>query len=699
MARAALALVGVVFLFLGDKAGAVMSDRELFEALDLTRPELASVRAAWEARDLTLAKAEFVKHLKRRPAPPGFQDYSGPPPSAQDFDTTPADQVLRHEMTSVHYTHKFEGPIDWELDPINYLEWPWQLNRHYCWLDLGRAYWATRDERYAQEFVAQMVDWVNRYPPPEDEGDQSQCWRTIEAGIRMGRTWPEAWQLFLPSPHFSGDAMLTMVKSIPDHARHIQRSRRTSNWAALECQGLFCAAVLFPEFRDSEKWRNAAVERMAQQLKWQVYPDGAQIELSTMYHQVTLGSVTGIMSLARLNNIPLPPEFLATVEKMYHFNMMMAAPNLTLPGLGDADTLDARSWLAAAPGFYPERQDFLYLASERAQGQVPPATSCEFPYAGYYLMRTGWEAGDKYLLFDAGPFGYGHQHEDMLHFVLFSDSHWHVVDPGNYAYDDSPMRQYVKSARGHNTVLVDGLEQNRRRIHDEVALAREPLAHEWHTDARCDYAAGLYKYGFGPEGAVRARHERAVFFLKPEYWVIFDRLEPEDEAEHRYQALFHLDDEVAVEGAQVLATAPNGAALRLFFAAPRGWEGISVVSGQSEPVVQGWVHLRAYECRPVPTLFAALRTGGVARLATVLYPLPAGQDCPVREVAAEDLEGGVRVRLTFRNGRTDEIYRADNKDGPIQIGKHRYPARLAYFSTDASGRRTPVRLVLGQAIE
>lgn len=699
MARAGLMLAGVMFLFLGAEAGTAMSDRELLEALDLTQPELAPVRQAWQAGDLALAKARLVEHFKTRTRPQWLHDRSGPAPFAQGFDTSAADRILRHEMTSVDYTHKFDGPIDWELDPIDYREWPWQLNRHYCWLDLGLAYWATGDERYAQEFVAQMADWVNRYPPPDDAGDQSQCWRTIEAGIRMGRTWPEAWQLFLPSPAFSGDAMLTMVKSIPDHARHVQRSRRTSNWAAIECHGLFCAAVLFPEFRDAEQWRRAATERMSQQLQWQVYPDGAQIELSTGYHQVTLGSTTGMMTLARLNEIALPADFLQTVERMYQFNMMMAAPDLTLPGLGDADPLDARGWLAGAPGFYPQREDFLYLASGRTQGKPPAATSWAFPHAGYYVMRTGWEAADRYLLFDAGPFGYGHQHEDMLHFVLFSDGHWHLVDPGNYAYDDSPMRQYVKSARGHNTVLVDGLEQNRRPIHEEVALAREPLPHEWHTDEVCDYSAGLYKYGFGPEGAVRVRHERAVFFLKPEYWVIFDRLQPEDQAEHRYEALLHIDDEVVVEARQVSATAANGAGLRLFFAAPRGWQGISVITGQSEPVVQGWVHTRAYECKPVPTLVAALRASGLARLATVIYPLTAGQECPVQEVVAEEVDGGTKVQVLFRDGRVDEICRADEKDGPILIGDRAYRARAAYLTTNASGARGSPHFVLGQPLE
>ncbi len=38
-------------------------------------------------------------------------------------------------------------------------------------------------------------------------------WRTIEAGIRMGQTWPAAFYLFSHSPSFTDDAIVTMVKS------------------------------------------------------------------------------------------------------------------------------------------------------------------------------------------------------------------------------------------------------------------------------------------------------------------------------------------------------------------------------------------------------------------------------------------------------------------------------------------------------
>ncbi len=50
---------------------------------------------------------------------------------------------------------------------------------------------------------------------------------------------------------------------------------------------------------------------------------------------------------------------------------------------------------------------------------------------------------DRYMLFDAGPFGYGHQHEDALSFVIYAYGKYMLVDPGNYPYDSSEWRKYV----------------------------------------------------------------------------------------------------------------------------------------------------------------------------------------------------------------------------------------------------------------
>ena len=76
-------------------------------------------------------------------------------------------------------------------------------------------------------------------------------------------------------------------------------------------------------------------------------------------------------------------------------------------------------------------------------------------------MRSGWSKDDRYLLLDAGPFGYGHQHEDKLNFVIYAYGSVLVLDPGNYPYDNSVWRKYITSSYAHNVLHIDGKEQHR----------------------------------------------------------------------------------------------------------------------------------------------------------------------------------------------------------------------------------------------
>ena len=75
----------------------------------------------------------------------------------------------------------------------------------------------------------------------------TNCWRTIECGIRMGQTWPYAYHYFLSSPSFTDDAICLMLKSMVEHARHLMRWPRSGNWLTMEANGMYHVGVLFPE--------------------------------------------------------------------------------------------------------------------------------------------------------------------------------------------------------------------------------------------------------------------------------------------------------------------------------------------------------------------------------------------------------------------------------------------------------------------
>ncbi|MDH7570824.1 MAG: heparinase II/III family protein, partial [Armatimonadota bacterium] len=489
--EAVVSIDALVLTHEGKETGPRMTDKDLFEALDLTRPGLEAVAAAYRRGDLAGAKAALATYYRRRQNPRWYfpaGEKANPKPANPSLDR--AERVLQHEMQSIGIRHKFGPVIDWYFDkttepgsnlaPNN--EWTWQLNRHADWIALADAYRDTGDEKYAREWVAQMTQWVRDCPMPDDAGNGPRSpWRTIETGIRAAGVWPHLFYRFLLSPEFTDEALVTMLKGFADHARHLMEHHTSGNWLAMEGNGLFHVGVLFPEFKDAPAWRKTGIGWLYDEMNNQVYPDGVQIELSSGYHHVSLGNFLEAYRIARLNDVPLPDDYLKRLQKMYEFDVYGAMPDRRLPGVQDGNYMSVVRALREASELFPERQDYRWYATNGNEGAPPAETSHAFPYAGYFVMRSGWEPDARWLLFDGGPFGYAHQHEDKLNLIVHAFGKLLLVDPGNYQYERSKWRSYFVDSPAHNVVLVDGQPQRRRNRPSSSYVVKEPLPHVWET--------------------------------------------------------------------------------------------------------------------------------------------------------------------------------------------------------------------------
>lgn len=676
---------------------ASLNETDFFEALDLSRPDMAAVRAVFEKGDLPAARAAFVAHLKQRETPKWYFDWRDRPPATDPSGKAKdqaANDALEHRFTVISIPHTFEGEIDWSYNPTtapgtefarNH-EWTWQFSRHPFWASLGRAYWDTGNETYAREFVAQMTHWVEKNPVPEPSVDQKPFsrWRTIEAGIRMGGSWPDSFYYFLSSPSFTDDAILTMVRSMAEHARYLRAHPTVKNWLTMEMNGLYTVGTLFPEFREAAEWRAIAAARIREELDAQVYPDGAQTELAPGYHWVALRNMRAILALAQLNDQPLPDGFLESFERMYDYGMWLMTPDRGLPPFNDSgnSTGAVISWLKDGLDYFPNREDWRWVVTDGKEGAPPGHTSHAFNYAGYIAQRSGWDRGARYLAFDAGPFGSGHQHEDKLNIVLSAYGRHLLVEGGIYTYDASQWRKYVLSPYAHNVAFIDGLGQNRHGLH-ETYESSAPLPFAWETNDAYDYAQASYGgefEGFGKGRTVPAVHTRGVLFVKRgpaagsaigDFWVVADTFTPQDDAAHTYETVFHLDAPDATVDAQtksVHTTYEDGANLGIY---PMPVDGLDVriVSGQEEPEVQGWLPaggINRLDMRPIPTPIYSVNASGIVSLLYVFYPVPEGAP-PAVTVSPWTVEGAtVAAEVAFADGPRYRVSMPQD-GGPAQL--------------------------------
>lgn len=288
-------------------------------------------------------------------------------------------------------------------------------------------------------------------------------------------------------------------------------------------------------------------------------------------------------------------------------------------------------------------------------------------------MRTGWEEDAVWGLLDAGPFGRAHQHEDKLNLLIHAYGAMLLTEGGNYAYDDSEMRRYVLSTRSHNTVRVDGQDQNRRYhykwLDDDI---KKEAGLKWHSDSKVDIAEGSYEEGYGEHAEIKVKHGRKVIFMKEHArldpcFVVIDRFYPLDDQMHLYEILWHFDSDdasvkredaasnagdVANQGLSVISTAQNGVKLAVLPASSKMLS-LEIVKGQTEPEWQGWKSLEQGmqgEYGAIPTAVYTLAASAPVRQVTVLYPVKPGEECPVVDVTASNDVMDTRIELKLSDG-------------------------------------------------
>jgi len=495
---------------------------------------------------------------------------------------------------SVFFTHLRPAP-----DPGGYdIKVPWELSRCQHYITLGKAYWYTGDEKYAREMIEEIEDWIARNPPCF--GVNWGC--TMEVSIRVAN-WIVGFYFIVDSPSLTKDFVTAFLKSLVFHGRFIINNLEVypgslvSNHAIANYTGLMYLGVLFPGLKESRRWRRTARQGLRKEMQRQVYHDGVDFESSTSYHALvlecflsaTLLSVMGDNNFTGENYREIArryfnEDYLQKLSRMVEFILYSLKPNRLMPQIGDNDSgrlyrfshrppLDYRHLMDLGAVFFQEPRFKVrkygyspiallllgipgYHIWNRLTELAPPRSrSRAYPDAGIYIMRHD----DDYMIVSAGPNGQngngGHCHNDKLSFELSRGGRDIIVDPGSYIYTgDYEMRNIFRGTSSHNTVMIDGKEQNRFIRGNLFRLENDAMVkfHRWESTAAHDFFdAEHHGYRHLKRPVI---HRRKIFFNKEEpYWIIKDLIN--GPGYHEFVCSFHFAPglEVRIDGRIVVA--------------------------------------------------------------------------------------------------------------------------------------------------
>ena len=325
----------------------------------------------------------------------------------------------------------------------------WLYNLHY--FDDLNALGASQRKEWHNQLV---VRWIN-----ENNVGKGVGWEPYPTSLRIVN-WIK-WHL---SESKLSD---TCVQSLALQARwlykriewHILGNHLFSNAKALVFAGIFFSN------KESQIWLKKGLKIIDKELNEQVLADGGNFERSPMYHAIFLEDLLDLVNIARVYPNVISEvqvnKWIKVTKSMLKWLNTMVHPDGDIAFFNDA-----------AIGIAPNLNQLVMYAKRLGINYY----SSKFDRVTH-LSRSGYirlTSKKAVALLDVAPIGPdylpGHAHADTLSFELSLFGQRLLVNSGTSEYGASSVRQYERSTKAHNTVMIN--EENSSEVWKGFRVAR-----------------------------------------------------------------------------------------------------------------------------------------------------------------------------------------------------------------------------------
>src|SRR5712691_11842652 len=374
---------------------------------------------------------------------------------------------------------------------------PYELSRLQFLPVLGKAHVLTGDDAYRRAVKDLLSHWIQSNPVSVGVN-----WTiAMEAALRAMSI---CFLLNLLSPIRREEEpwLVSVTRSLAQHLLYIEANIEfshlfTSNHYLSDVVGLYCLSM----FLDGEGRAARRCEyrrRIEAEVAQQVFEDGGDYEASTGYQVlVTQLFTTALLLMRAERGVPAGRAFVERLRMMFRFLSTVASASGEIPQVGDCDDgrtellVDDLKQMISCPlakrnslrvphllglgqrlfgeGAGPGADAAWYGLSDTAgtpysKPTLTPGSPCPIkvlPKSGIGVLKHG-SADLLFFAIPNGIFGKGsHTHNDKLSFVLRVGGQEVLCDSGTGCYTrDIGTRNRFRSTAAHNTLLIDGAEQN-----------------------------------------------------------------------------------------------------------------------------------------------------------------------------------------------------------------------------------------------
>lgn len=400
------------------------------------------------------------------------------------FDTTKfitQQEDINNFLKGEHrlFGHKFTKKLSWNEDFINNYKWkndyykfirlpsfsqdkdpkvPLEYSRLNHLVLLSLLYKINKNKVYKEQVIKELIDWDIKNPL--GKGISWAC--TMDVSLRAANIVVIYDLLSVKdNKEFVGfiNNLLhqhkIFIRDNLENKNRIQNNHYLSNLV-----GLIFISVYFKNTKHGIELFDFAINELEIELIKQINKDGTNFEGSTFYHKFVFELLFYTKVLMDVNQISYNNSLNEILDLMYIFLKSIIKHSGEIPIIGDCDN----GYFLNMNNYFEKnsRVSMTTIANYENYKSIDNLNiNYRFDDGGYYLIKNS----DIYIIIKCGKLGSlgygGHSHNDQLSFELNILGKDFIVDPGTASYyGNHVLRNKTRETRAHNTLIVEGYEQN-----------------------------------------------------------------------------------------------------------------------------------------------------------------------------------------------------------------------------------------------